>query len=164
MLPITGPVSQIGFYDTDSVNSSLPEQNARHFEKDIFKCIFLNENIWISIKISLKFVPKGSINHISALVQIMDWHRLGDKPLSEPMLNQFTDAYMRHYVEMSLKKYVHGPWEYSYSLCYFMWICLITIFDFKCLVIPSNLISTYEKVLCGILSTSFLRQQWYDWV
>ena len=23
---------------------------------DIFKCIFLNENIWISIKISLKFV------------------------------------------------------------------------------------------------------------
>ena len=104
MLPITGPVSQIGVYDTDSVNSSLPEQNARHFQKDIFKCIFLNENIWISIKISLKFVPKGSINHISALVQIMDWHRLGDKPLSEPMLNQFTDAYMRHYVEMSLKK------------------------------------------------------------
>ena len=24
---------------------------------DIFKCIFLNENVWISIKISLKFVP-----------------------------------------------------------------------------------------------------------
>ena len=29
---------------------------------DIFKCIFVNENIWISIKIWLKFVPKGRIN------------------------------------------------------------------------------------------------------
>ena len=38
------------------------------------------------IKNSLKFVPKGSINDIPALVQIMAWRRLGDKPLSEPML------------------------------------------------------------------------------
>ena len=34
---------------------------------DIFKRIFLNENVWISIEISLKFVPKGSINNILAL-------------------------------------------------------------------------------------------------
>ena len=34
----------------------------------IFKCIFLNENILISIKISLKLVPKGRINNIPALV------------------------------------------------------------------------------------------------
>ena len=26
----------------------------------------------------------------------MAWRRPGDKPLSEPMLTQFTDAYMRH--------------------------------------------------------------------
>ena len=45
---------------------------------------FFNENIWISIKISLKFVPKGPINNISALVHIMAWRRLGDKPLFEP--------------------------------------------------------------------------------
>ena len=32
------------------------------------------------------FVPKGPINNISALVQIMAWHRPGDKPLSEAML------------------------------------------------------------------------------
>ena len=38
---------------------------------DILKCIFLNENIWISINISLKFVPKGGINNIPALVEIM---------------------------------------------------------------------------------------------
>ena len=48
--------------------------------------IFENENIRISIKISLKFVPKGPINNIQALVQVMAWHRPGDKPLSEPML------------------------------------------------------------------------------
>ena len=40
----------------------------------------------MSIKISLKFVPKGLINNIQALVQIMTWRRLGDKPLSEAMM------------------------------------------------------------------------------
>ena len=34
----------------------------------IFKCIFLNENVLISIKISLKFVPKGRVNNIPVLV------------------------------------------------------------------------------------------------
>ena len=56
------------------------------FADDIFKCIFFKENVWISITISLKFVPKGPINNIPALVQIMAWRRPGDKPLSEPML------------------------------------------------------------------------------
>ena len=44
------------------VNTSKPRQNGHHFVDDIFKCIFLNENIWISTNISLKFVPKGQIN------------------------------------------------------------------------------------------------------
>ena len=35
-----------------------------------FKCIFLNEKVWISITISLKFVPKGPVNNIPALVEI----------------------------------------------------------------------------------------------
>ena len=34
----------------------------------------------------LKFVPKGPINNIPALVQIMAWRRSGDKPLSEPIM------------------------------------------------------------------------------
>ena len=63
-----------------------PRQNGRHFTDDIFKCIFLNENVSIAIKISLKFVPKGPINNIPALVQIMAWRRPGDEPLSEPMM------------------------------------------------------------------------------
>ena len=40
----------------------------------------------ISIKNSLKFVPRGAINNIPTLVQVMAWRRPGDKPLSEPMM------------------------------------------------------------------------------
>ena len=63
-----------------------PRQNARHFTDDIFKCIFLNENIWLSIKTSLNFVPKHQINNIPSLVQIIAWRRSGDKPLCQPMM------------------------------------------------------------------------------
>ena len=69
-----------------TVKTLRPRQNGRRFPDDIFKCIFVNKNVWISIKISLKFVPKGPINNIPALVQIMAWRRPGDKPLSEPMM------------------------------------------------------------------------------
>ena len=68
------------------VNTLRPRQNGRHFADDIFNCIFLNENVSIPIKISLKFVPKVPISNIPALVQIMTWRRPGDKPLSDPMM------------------------------------------------------------------------------
>ena len=70
----------------DEFNTLRLKQNGRHFPDDIFECIFLKENVWNSIKISLKFVSKGSINNIPALVQIMAWRRPGDKTLSEPMM------------------------------------------------------------------------------
>ena len=69
-----------------AINTLRPRQDGRHFTDDIFKCIFLNENVWIPNKISLKFVPKGPINNIPAMVEIMAWRRPGDKPLSEPMV------------------------------------------------------------------------------
>ena len=47
---------------------------------------FLDENVRISFKISLKFVPKVPINSISALIQIMAWCRPGAKPSSKPMI------------------------------------------------------------------------------
>ena len=53
---------------------------------DIFKRIFLNENVSILIQISLKLVSKGAIDNKSSLVQVMAWRRSGDKPLSEPMM------------------------------------------------------------------------------
>ena len=61
---------------------------------DIFKRIFVNENFIIPIQISLKFVPRSPIDNRPALVQLMAWRRPGDKPLPEPMLPQFPDAYM----------------------------------------------------------------------
>ena len=67
-------------------NTLRPRQNGRCFADDTFKHIFLNENVRILIKISLKFVPKGPINNNPALVQITAWRRSGDKPLSEPMI------------------------------------------------------------------------------
>ena len=79
-------VKVVAILSRGRVNSLSPRQNRCHFPDDTFKCIFLNENVWILIKISLKFVPKGPINNIPGLVQIMAWHRPGDKPLSEPMM------------------------------------------------------------------------------
>ena len=55
------------------INTLRPRQNGHHFPDDIFKRIFLNENVWISIAISLKFVPKVPIDTNPALVQIMAW-------------------------------------------------------------------------------------------
>ena len=46
-------------------------------------------------------VPRGSINNMSSLVQIRAWCRSDDKPLSEPMMALFNDAYMRHLASMS---------------------------------------------------------------
>ena len=78
------------------MNSFPPRQNERQYADDSFKCIFMNEKFCISIQISLKVVPNGLINNELALVQVMAWRRTGDKPLTELLLTQFTEAYMRH--------------------------------------------------------------------
>ena len=72
-----------------------PGQNDRHFA-DIFQCLSLNKRVWISLKISLKFVPNVRVNNIRILVQTMAWRQPGDKPSSEPILTQFTDAFVQH--------------------------------------------------------------------
>ena len=58
------------YQNTCMINSSPPGQNGRRLGifYDIFNCIFLNEKVWILIKISLKFDPKGLIDNIQALV------------------------------------------------------------------------------------------------
>ena len=45
------------------------------FSQMTLSFIFIQENVWISINISLKFVPRGPINNISTLVQVMAWRR-----------------------------------------------------------------------------------------
>ena len=60
----------------------------------IFQTIFSNAFSLTKLYVSLKFVPKVRINNIPELVQVMAWHQSVDEALSEPMLTQFTDAYM----------------------------------------------------------------------
>ena len=78
-----------------------PEQDGCHLADDSFKCNFMTEKCFILIQISLKFVSEGPIDNKAALVQVMAWRQTGNKPLPEPMLAQFTDAYMLHWGEMS---------------------------------------------------------------
>ena len=81
-------MQQVKFFLME-INKLSLRQDGRHFPDDIFEWIFLNENLCISIKVSLKFDPKCPISNIPALVQIMAWRRTGDKPLFEPMVNWF---------------------------------------------------------------------------
>ena len=80
---ITSAARTMKWKSFDSLRRRL---NRRPFADDIFKWIFLNENVWILINISLKFVPRGPINNIPTLVQVMACRRPGDKPLFEPMM------------------------------------------------------------------------------
>ena len=68
-----------------SLNTLRPREMTDNFPDGAFKCIFLNENVWISINISLNFV-QGPINNIPALVQIMTRRRPVANPSSEPMM------------------------------------------------------------------------------
>ena len=81
------------------INTLRPRQNGRHFADAIFKWIFLNENVWIPIKISLKFVPQCPINNIPALVQIMAWRR--------HYLDQWWLDYRRIYASLCLNELTH---------------------------------------------------------
>ena len=83
-------------------NTLRPRQDGLHFPDDIYKCIFLNENIWILIKISLKFAPHGPINNIPALVQIMAWRRPGGH-----YLNQWWLVYWCIYASHGLNELTH---------------------------------------------------------
>ena len=68
------------------VTTLRPIQNWCHFTDNIFKCIFMNEDVRILFKISLKVVPKGPVYNIPALVLIKACCRPGNTPLSEPMM------------------------------------------------------------------------------
>ena len=89
--------SAVELHDTRKILTHLPlDKMAANLADDNFKCIFLHKNDKISIWISLKCVPKNSIDNTPSLVPVMAWRRTGDKPLPEPMFNQFTYTYMRH--------------------------------------------------------------------
>ena len=76
---------------------------------------YLNENIWISIKIALTFVPRSLVDSISALVHIMAWHRPGYKPIIWTNDEYLTDAYMRHSASM-LQGFSASVWDWFSTL------------------------------------------------
>ena len=94
-------IQRIPLFHDLTLNTLRPRQNGRHFPDDLYKCIFLNENVWILIRISLKFVPKGPINNNPALVQIMAWRRPGDKPLSGHRMENLLTHICVHSASMS---------------------------------------------------------------
>ena len=97
-------------------NTLRPRQSGRHFADDIFECNFLNENVWLPIKISLTFVPKDSFNNSPALVQIMAWRRPGDKPLSETMM-----ASLATHICVTRPQWInHFAWHYSDNACIYI--------------------------------------------
>ena len=134
----TSGISGFVYCDThiDLVNAFRPRQNGRHFADDIFKCIFLNENIWISIQISPKFVPKGPINNIPALVQIMAWCRLGDKPLSELMM-----VSLLTYTCVTRPQWV----KYPFMKCWLWHLWAMQL-------LSSNIVHMYIHIIWGLIS------------
>ena len=131
---------------TKSVNTLRPRQKRGHFADDIFKRIFLNENVRIWIKISLlKFLPGGPIDNIPALVQIMawlSWLRLSDKPLSEPVM-----------VTLPTDIFVTRPqWVNENKL---LW----TTKDFKVIILIYAILSIPYMVLFSRLRTHYTNQR-----
>ena len=103
---ITSDRCPFSTFNVRRLNTLRLGQAGCQFPDDIFKYIFLNENIWISIEISLKFVLKGPVNNIPSLVQIMAWRRPGDKPLSEPMMVRLPT-----HICVSRPQWVNIPWS-----------------------------------------------------
>ena len=100
----------IGLYN---LFNKWPPFRRRHFQMH-----FLNENVWISIKILLKFVPEGPINNIPALFQTMTWCWSGDKSLSESMvfnLMMYICITCPHWVKLKIVCIQAQTW-YDYSL------------------------------------------------
>ena len=100
---MTGLIDEIANRTTFRFWSLRPRQDGFHFPDDIFKRIFLNENVWILIKISLKFVPKGPSNNFPRIGSDND---NGLAPTRRQAIiwtndGEFSDAYIRHPASMS---------------------------------------------------------------
>ena len=78
------------------LNTLRPKSSGRYFPADIFKCIFLNENMWISIKISQKFVPEV---HLTISQHWFRWW-LGAGKATSHYMNQWWVVYWRIYASL----------------------------------------------------------------
>ena len=145
---------------SDHLNMLKVRKNSGHFMYDIFKCIFINENHYSLIDISMIFFPKGPINNMPALVQIMTWHQTGDKLLSESMINLphvTFNSYALGKFESNFRYaifkqiLVTGGWGFSYEIS-LIWMSL----DFT--VNQSTLVQV--MAWCRQATSHYLSQCW----
>ena len=61
-------------------------------QTEIFKSIFLNENMYFDLNFT-EICSQGPIDNKSAAAQLTAWR---DRPLREPMPPQFVYTYMQH--------------------------------------------------------------------
>ena len=114
-------IQGLWFWYENYVNSYPPRQNGHHFTDNNFKCNLVNKIFsYFDQNFSQKFVFKVPIDNNPALVLIMAWCRIVDKPLSEPTLTWFTDKFIyaapitnqcpisNHGLSKLLLNHVHG--------------------------------------------------------
>ena len=80
----------------DFINYLLLDKMAA-ISQTIFSYTFSWMKIYVSwSKFLRSFFTKFPIDNNPVLALIMAWRRIGDKPLSEPVLIRFLDAYIGH--------------------------------------------------------------------
>ena len=118
-----------------------------------------------------RFVLRGLINNIPALVQIMAWRRPGAKPLSEPMMvnslmhiyvtgpQWVDDGHREATFPISKGHYIMQQWEYHVKQVSFrasnspaitwdqsVWVCCHNVLAYRgrdcCLHVPSCILTT----------------------
>ena len=137
-----------------SVNTLRPRQNGRHFPDDSFKWIFLNENVWISIEVSLKFVPNGSINNVPALVQIMACRLTGAN------LNQWWLVHWRIYASLGLNELINVIRTYSTGYMSRIWTIYITYLHIST-YISGRCVFPIRTTTMIVLVINGLLQKWH---
>ena len=139
------------------INTLRPRQNGRRFEDKIFKRIFLNGNLWILHKISLKYVPQGLMDNIAALVQIMAWRQTGGKPY---IWTNVGKLYWRRYASVSLNELSVNKKTLDYwklQMLFAQWTTKFHTQNFKCKFLKKKSSLVPVMVFCLISIKSVLK-------
>ena len=101
-------------YVSEGQRVNTVRQNGWRFADDAFKRISWMKMLWFWLEFHW-FVPRSPINNIPALVQMMAWHRSGDKPLSKPI-----SVYWRIYAPFGLNELSnyhpsHVGWHFRWT-------------------------------------------------
>ena len=121
----------------------------------IFSTTYSNAFSWMKmyefgIKISLKFVPKGPISNIPALVQIMAWHWPGNKPLSEPMMVRLLTYICVTWPQwVKAIQHIQGYFQVSWH----KFLCCSMSWSIKCLVDTNSAASQQISTCSSNVST-----------